>query len=220
MRRTTFALERTIPPADEPVTLADAIEQVREFSSIPNSAKDQLNRLITAAREWVEDYTGRALYDQTWRLTVGNAGLTGNGLSYYRPGYYCGAYDWYNRFNEIRLRRSPALSVGSFVSVDDAGAETTIESDTYELREASGRWPRLVGLNGTTWCDGTYRVTFRAGFTDTAGSPEAGLIPACFKQAILLHVEAHYDRDPVMMQKLLDAAKNLLRHERVEMGAA
>jgi uncharacterized phiE125 gp8 family phage protein len=67
-----FVLERVTAPESEPVSLAEMRQQVHEFADI--TANDvQYASLITTAREWVEDFTGRALIDQKWRLTIGNA---------------------------------------------------------------------------------------------------------------------------------------------------
>jgi hypothetical protein len=84
----------------------------------------------------------------------------------------------------------------------------------FELREKDSRWPRLAPLNGSTWMLGTYRVEFTAGFDD----PEN--VPFCFKQAIKLIAEKHYDRDGAMMEKLQTAAEYIIRHERSDWGTA
>lgn len=171
-----FLLERTAEPEIEPITLAEMKRHLRLFDDITSEDND-VSGLITVAREWVEEYTGRALIDQTWRLTV--------------EDYTTGV---------IMLRRSPVLAVLSMVSVDAEGAETTIDASTYEVREAASRWPTLVPLSGATWPTGVLRITFRAGFADRTGSPQqdGSVVPAVIKQAMKL-VAAHYydNRAPV-----------------------
>jgi uncharacterized phiE125 gp8 family phage protein len=55
-----------VPPSLEPVTLAEA----KAFLRIEDSTEDQVvTDLITAARQYVENRTGRALITQTWQLT-------------------------------------------------------------------------------------------------------------------------------------------------------
>lgn len=50
-------------PTQEPVTLAE----LKEYMRVDSSDEDNLIRdLGTAAREWVEQWTGRALVTQTW----------------------------------------------------------------------------------------------------------------------------------------------------------
>jgi hypothetical protein len=64
-----FTLERVTPPDGEPVDLASMKRHLRTFTSATDEDAD-ITAHITAAREWVEDYTGRALLDQTWKLTL------------------------------------------------------------------------------------------------------------------------------------------------------
>lgn len=225
-----FVLERTDAPAVEPVTLAELIQHVREFSSIPQAAQDQLTGLIVAAREWAEDYTGRALVEQSWRLSLdrrlGNA-PGGSLMPFLAPengyGWYQG--DCLERLSGWLLRKSPVIAITSFVNVDDDGAETEIDADSYRLGDADSKWPTIVPVPlGSPWSGNLFRVSFRAGYAPAVGSPDPesdlDLVPQRFKQAIMLHAEAHYDRDEKMMEKLLAAAENLLKPERCEFSLA
>ncbi len=108
------------------------------------------------------------------------------------------------------------------MTVDAEGDETPVDAATYELREADSKWPRLVPIGSAAWTSANLRITFRAGFADQTGSPQTGaeVVPDRFKNAIRLWVEAMYDRDPVMMDKLLKAATDLIKAERVELGFA
>ena len=228
MNSASFVLERVTQPDIEPVTLAEMIQHVREFTSISAASQTELSKLITASREWVEDYTGRALIDQTWKLTIqgrsgGYAGgdIVGGTRDVALPagyGYYQGLWTW-GKPGEISLRKGPVLAITAFALVNADGTETAISSSTYELREAKSKWPRIVALNGATWSNwltGDLRITFRAGFADRLGSPQQGaeMVPERFKQALKLWGEANYDRDPVLMQKLLDAAERVIKFER------
>lgn len=228
-----FTLERVLDPEIEPVTLAEMKLHLRGFSSVTDD-NAQITGLIKGAREWVEDYTGRALIDQTWRLTLqglgGYAGgdVVGGTRDGRLPagfGYYQGLYIWWDRFGELLLRKAPILAITSFKSVDQAGVETAVDPTTYQLREADSKWPRIVALNGATWstwlsCD--LRIVYRAGFSDQTGSPQEGtdVVPERFKQAIKLHAEAMYDRDEKMMPLLLSSAEQLVKPERAELGLA
>lgn len=217
-----FILERVTDPDIEPVTLAEMKRHLRCFDDVTDE-DDDISALITGAREWVEDYTGRALIDQTWRLTIDQCGgVTGDSVSGFTTstGYYCGQFQW-SRLGEIMLRKSPALAVTSFVSVDAEGSETEIDADTYQLREADSKWPRIVALNGATWTAGMVRISFRAGFADRTGSPqqEADEVPVRFKQAMKLWAEAMYDRGDNLMT-LLETAEKLIKSERSELSFA
>lgn len=219
MRR--WVLERVTDPEIEPVTAAAFVRNVGEFSAAATERADDIAAVISTAREWAEKLTGRALIDQTWRLTISD----GTGASYDPvqeppPSVLCGVYT--GRTSEIALRRSPVIAISSFVSVDAAGVETTIDASTYELREADSKWPKLVGLNGASWTTGTFRITFRAGYANRDVSPAEGaeVVPARFKQAILLYAEALYDRDERRMQSLMDTAEGLIAAEACGLGAA
>lgn len=220
-----WTLERISDPEIEPVTAAEMVRHLGEFADVANDAdlSDDLELQIQAAREWVERYTGRVLVDQTWRLSLEQPGvITGDSVGGYtsRPGYYAGQLVVASFLDQINLRLGPVLAIQSFVTVGADGEETAIDSGTYELREASGRWPRIVPLNGATWGVGSFRITFRAGYADRTGSPQHGasVIPARFRQAIKLHVEAHYDRERI--KELTEAATNLIRPERTHLGMA
>jgi hypothetical protein len=221
-----FLLERISEPVAEPVTLAEAKIHLRTFAS-DTSEDNLISQLITSARQWAEEYTGRALVDQQWRVTVNGrspsviepAPAWGN-----VPAFSAAGWGWWQRHHEILLRKSPVIALTLFVTADSTGAETTVDAATYALTEPDSRQPRILPLDGSTWNNAALKVEFRAGYATIAGSPvlasDLAAIPARFKQAILLHAEAHYDRDERMMQTLLTAAENLLKPERIELSMA
>jgi len=225
-RDAPFLLERISDPEIEPVTLAEIIQHVREFSSLSQESQDELTGLITVAREWAEEYTGRALIDQAWRITINDAipvigdtvsGFIGPGGPYF---YALGWQRWCQR-REILLRKSPVLAVTSFVTADSAGVETVVDPATWALTEPDSKAPRIAALSGASWTAGTaLKIEFRAGFIDMIGSPPTGTVPMRFKQAIKLHAEAHYDRDEKMMGKLLEAAEYLIKPECADLQIA
>ena len=217
-----FVLERVSEPAIEVVTLAEMIQQVREFSTIPAATQDELTRLIAVAREWAEHYTGRIMVDQQWRLTIGDyVNRYANVDSDTVTGYYTGVTRP-TLDGAILLRKSPVLAITSINSVDADGVETLIAADTYQLREADFRWPTVVRLSGTTWATGTYRILFRAGFADQTSSPTTGaeVVPQRFKQAIRLYAEAHYTKEEKRMGMLIEAAEKLIRPESSDLSLA
>ena len=224
-----FAFERTVEPTVEPVLLAEMKRHLREYDSVTTNDDDIAN-LIKAGREWAEEFTGRALFDQTWRLTLGSrlgTYIGGDRVSGYTPGIIpFGRYEWMEwvRRGEIMLRKSPVLSIVSVLSVDDAGATTSVDAANYEVRERDSKWPRIVPLDGFTWpqTEGGLRITFRAGFADQDVSPAEGVavVPVRFVQGIKLWVEAMYDRDEKLMPLLLKTAEDILRPERAALSLA
>lgn len=217
MRASFFALERLVDADEEPVSLDDLKVQLRTFKG--TSEDSFITNLGIAARQWAETYTGRAFMTQQWRLTISNQKWWNYpSVTDMVKGPYWGPFIgdfFFPATGEIRLRRSPIASIEKFVSVDPAtGAETAVATDQYELTEETSKFPRLVPRNGANWSVGTYRIEFTAGFDDS------DLVLQKFKQAILLHAEAHYDRDPEMMPKLVEAAEKLIEIECVDLGIA
>jgi hypothetical protein len=201
-----YLLELISPPDGEPVTLDELKRHLRTFSDTSQDA--DLNALIRGGREWAEQFSGYALISQGWRLTFETSPLLiGNVVSgfLYAP-YYSRAWRTPDMTNtgEIRLPRTPVISVDKFVTVDSQGNEVAVDPATFNLREPLSRWPRLVSLGG--WFTGSFRVEFTAGYEDEDN------IPVVFKQAIKLWAEAHYDRDLDAMPKYLQAAEAVLRN--------
>ena len=210
-----FLLELVTGPEIEPVTLAELKASIRTFASSTDE-DDLLTALIQSAREWVEGETGRVLVDQTWKLTVDTDRVVQTDA---RDGQIYYSTPIPTKVGEILLQKSPALAILSFISVDaTTGVETAVTAGTYELREADSKWPRIVALDGSTWSSGTFRITFRAGYSDQTGSPQddRSVIPNRFKQAMMLYAEAIYDRDPA----LIDVAKTLIKNERCNLQFA
>ena len=216
---TPFTLERVTQPEIEVVTLGEMKVHLRGFASVTEDDAT-INEMIVAAREWAEDFTGRALIDQTWRLNIGDVVAPfANVDSDTVRGVYTGV-TMASADGGILLRKSPVLAITSIKSVDSLGAETTLGAGTYQLREADGKWPRVVPLSGSL--SGNLRIVYRAGYADRVASPgeEADVVPARFKQAIKLYCEALYDRDEKMMEKLIEVAQNLIRPERCDLQMA
>ncbi len=218
-----FILERVSDPDLEPVTLAEMKRHLRVDSS---DFDDDISGLIKTGREWVEDYTGRALIDQGWRLTIDRTrslvgDTVGGFVSNAAFGYYCGVCVP-TPLNELLLRKSPVLAISSFVTVDAAGDETAVDAATYQLREADGKWPRIVPLSGALWTASTLRIAYRAGYADRVSSPQqdASVVPDRYKQAIKLYGEALFDRDKDLMPLLMKTAENCVRAECVDLGMA
>lgn len=208
-----FLLERVTEPDIEPVDLLTMKRHLRAFDDI-DTDDEAIQELITGARQWVERETGRALIDQQWRLT-----LTDTASALWPLSGLCGVV---NVTTEISLRRSPVLSVESFVSVASDGTETAIAASSYEVRGGDSKYPKLVALGGASFAAGTYRIVFRAGYADRATSPvQAGeVVPVTLKQAMKLWAEAQYTRDPKTMPLLMETASALLAGENCNVGLA
>lgn len=212
-----FTLERVSEPDIEPVTLAEMRRHLRCIDGVTDE-DDDIVGLIKGARQWVEQFTGRALIDQAWRLSIDHDDYLPPGAA---AAFASGVAQWV-RPGELLLRRSPVLAITNFVSVDSEGTETEIDAESYEIREPDSKWPRVVALNGATWASGAFRITFRAGYAERVTSPQDGpeVVPVAFKQAMKLWVEAQYDRDQIMMPLLMKTAEQLIKGEQIGMRLA
>lgn len=225
-----YVLERVTNPSIEPVTVAQMITHLREFSSLSADRQEEIADLITTAREWAEEHTGRALVEQSWRLTLDRR--LENPMNFPLPpqGWPENGYGWLtgsmpdNWRQGWLLRRSPIIAITSFVSIADDGTETAIDPAAYLLQQPDSKFPRVMGTGGGSIAGDKFAITYRAGFAPGVGSPDpepdVALVPKTFTQAIKLYAGALYDRDKDMMDKLMKAAESVLSSERIELSMA
>lgn len=151
-----MGLKRTLAPTDTPVSLAEAKAQCRVLS---DDEDELIEGLIAAATSMVEDYCGRSLMAQTWRLTLDNFA------------------------DRIILPRGPVQLVSAFTVLPQTGAAETVSGDLYALDNESDP-PAIVRQPLATWPTPGDRVnpisiTYVAGYD---------AVPAAIKQAILMLV--------------------------------
>ncbi len=187
-----FLLQRLVDPEIEPVTLAEAKRHIKQFANVTSEDAD-ITEWIKLAREWVEDYTGRAMVDQTWRLSVSRDQLPVSvntvDYDYSRGLLMCPPSQ------SVYLRRSPVLAITKLATVDrTTNIETVLDPSEYILWDEGTRWPRVVPATGATWGASDFRVEYRAGFADRTGSPITGaeVVPSALKHAIKL-ILGNYD---------------------------
>lgn len=201
-----WALEQLTQPEDiDVVSLARMKRELREFTSVTSRDTDIAAKLV-AAREWIEDRTGRILVDETWRITIDHrdeldfASLDTSRYGVAQPSP-----------NGVYLRRSPVIAITSIATVDGDGVETAVDEADYELRAGESKWPFVAPIASGTWLGLNMRITFRAGFADRTGSPvdDATVIPARFKEAMILWVKGNYDGDDLSMQRAVEMARDL-----------
>ncbi len=149
----------TVPPAGEPVTLAEAKAHLR----VDTDDEDALiEGLITVAREHLERETGLALMTQGFRL----------------------ALDRWPDDGVIRIERGPVSAIETVTVYDEAGEPSLVSLDDH-LLEGNSRPARLWlpetpapgrAINGI-------EIDFIAGFGDTGAD-----VPGTLKRAMLSHV--------------------------------
>ena len=138
------AFQIVTPPAAEPVLLADAKQQAR----IDTTADDMLmGYLITGARQWVENYTGRALITQTWQMAIDSwPAMEEKWWDGVREGPVTGL----DSINYISLARPPLQSVTSVQYFDNTDTPTTWDAGNYFVDTV--REPGRLALRlGSTW---------------------------------------------------------------------
>ena len=168
-----YGLKVITPPTIEPVTLPEVRGQCRvdEVGDDPTLAG-----YVLAARQYVEQVTGRAIMTQTLEMTLDD----------FPDG-------------EILLPRQPVASIVSISYTDTAGNAQTVAS--YQL-DATQIVARLLPADGASWpgtrgTPGNVRVRFIAGETQA---------PAAIKQAMLLLVaDWHRNRESPPENPAVDA---------------
>ncbi len=164
-----MSLVLTVPPAAEPLTLAEAKAHLR----VDGGDDDVLiGALIAAARQTAEERLGRSLLSQTWRLTLPCFPASGG---------------------EIMLPRPPFFEIVSIVYVDNVGATVALQAaDDYMVYKGSilsyvkpaygGIWP--TAREGDP---AAVTIDYVAGYTDAAA------VPAPIKAWMKIMIATLYD---------------------------
>lgn len=166
-------LNLIIPPASEPVSVADA----KLHSHIDIDADDgQVAGYLSAARQYCENRTNRALLTQTWRLAL-RQWPGRNYSNSERPGDH---NDGYYKYNHIELPRPPLQSITTFTYTDTTGViapmaqgygsaignyllDTESEPGRIYL-PFSGLWPTTILAPGVP-----ILITYKAGYPSFSG---------------------------------------------------
>jgi uncharacterized phiE125 gp8 family phage protein len=157
--------------AAEPITLGQARLHLKlDATGSPASHPDDalVTALIATCRESAEKYTGLAIANQSYTLTL--------------DAFPDGAID---------LQISKVNSITSITYIDSTGATQTLSSTKYTLDNVEK--PSVVNLNyNEKWPDtrlqpNAVTVTFNAGYTDNV-SPNTNSIPKSINQAMLLFI--------------------------------
>ena len=150
-----------------------------------------LQTYITAAREYGEDYTGRAFATQTLEMLLDNFPAA-----------------------DFDIEMPPLQSVTSVKYKNSAGTETTMTVTTQYLVDSDRDIGRLVLPYGKSWPSfaaypvNPIRIRYEAGYTTD--------FPKIYKNAMLLHVGYMYKyRDTAIPESELNTIKNLYSLRRV-----
>jgi len=154
----------SVSPVIEPVSEADLVAHC-QLGELPDDQLGRARVMLTAARQWVENYLHRQLITATWKL--------------YLDGFPA----------EIAIRdKLPVATISSVAYTDDDGDAQTLSSALYQTDLVSENRPaRIMPAYGQTWPatrGDTYNVvtvTFTAGYGATRES-----VPLGIRHAILM----------------------------------
>lgn len=152
-------------PTEEPITIDEAKEQIRESLGDQDT---RIRSLITAARRYCETVTKRQICTATWDYRL----------------------DCFPAW-EIGLPLPPLQSITSITYVDTDGATQTFSSSKYLVDAYSepGRvtpvWDQIWPT--TRWQNNAVTIRFVAGYG------AASAVPDSIKHAIKMHVQMNYD---------------------------
>lgn len=159
-------LQLVTPPAEEPVSLAEAKLHLRVDFTDDDAL---ITSLISAARQAAETLTGRQLVTARWKLVLDSfpgPSLMGvpAGLPFSLPGH------------AILLPKCPVQSVFAIQYLDMASATQTMPPAEYTV-DVACEPARITPVFGKTWPIplpqiGAVWVTFDAGYGAAASVPE------------------------------------------------
>lgn len=186
-------------PATEPLTTAEAKTHLRVDSATDDT---YIGTLITAARQYVEGYLGRALITQTWDLTLDAWPIDSS------DGFY----------ESIIVPSPPLVSITHVKYYDTSGTLITAASSTYAV-DVNSTPGRITPVYGTVWPSAQFipnAITVRF----VTGYGAAADVPAAIKQAMLLLIAQFYEyREEVVagtiVANLDKASEFLLRPHRI-----
>lgn len=172
-------------PTGEPVSIWEARTQCRVTGYY---ADNILYPLITAAREYIEHETGRALLSTTLDA-------------------------WYPRLGTIETPRGKLQSVTGVYYRDADDIEQTLSTDVYRVN--TSRDPGRITLEPDQSWPTVYKVEETVRIRLIAGYGEKADIPMRLKQAMLIHVQAHWNIDSREYETLSNTVRNLISSYRI-----
>ncbi len=160
-----MSLKLVTAPADEPVTLIEAKDHLKEETTANDAI---ISDAIVDARQWAEEYTGRQFVTATW--------------DWFLDGF-CPSFS---------VPLPPLQSVTSVKYLDTAGAEQTLDAATYRVDAVSE--PGRIALDyGKSW-PSTHPVINAVTVRFVAGYGAAAAVPEPIRQAILILLGELYEQ--------------------------
>lgn len=197
----TNRLAQIVAPAVEPVTLADLKSWLRVDITDDDSL---ITDLGIAARELVEDITGRRLINQTWAMFADEFPTS-------RPSVRSQVLNAMNLIQlpfvdrDIEIPLGPCTGITALKTTDANGVTTTFDPANYVV-DTKSEPARLVLKDTSDWPDPTVglqeAISIEVDFTLGYGA-DGSAVPSRLKTAIKM-LTAHWynNREPVSDLKL------------------
>lgn len=157
----------TTAPGVEPIT----VDEVKDLARIDGTEEDIfLQGAIKAIREAMEKYLGRALIEQTIKMTMDH---------------------WPN--NPVKLPMPPLISVTQIVTLDEDDAETVYSSSSYYTNTIATPGEIIIKFGDTPPINtdryhSGFRVDYKAGY-GTAGAD----VPQPIREAMKIWCTVYYE---------------------------
>lgn len=161
-------------PTSEPIAVSDLIQHLRLDA---DTDETEMEAYIAMAREWCENYTGRAFVNRTLRLSIDGISDVDEALW---EGWKIGP-DMTLKKRDIQLPKPPLVSVTSVTTYDDADNATVFAASSYYVDNAAEPG-RVVLRTGSTWPT-ALRVGNAVEIVYVAGYGAAAAVPAPIKFA-------------------------------------
>ena len=196
--RTSYT--RTAAPASEPLTTAEAKAYLRVDGSDDDTS---IGAFVSACREAIEEFTGRAFISQTWRMT----------LDTWPSG--CGAEG-----RLIAIERAPVTAVSSVKYYPaDGGAQVTLTAGTHYRVHLRENGPTLIErIDDYDWPDLAERLD-AVEVVFVAGADSAAAVPPVLVHALKLLLTEFYEiRSTTNIGNIVNELprfRNLLESKRV-----
>ena len=184
----------TTQPASEPLTATE----VKSYLKVDYSTDDTLiTSMIVAARNKVEEYTGKKLMIQTITETLDLFPVT----TAYNPNAI------------LTLSSFPLRSVTSITYNDASDVSTVFASSSY-IVDTTSELPRVGLAFGSDWPD-VYDEINAISIVYIVGYDDASSVPDAIKSALYLIIGHWYENRTDTVRKLPTAAEWILNDYRV-----
>ena len=166
-------------PTSEPITQTEAKKQC-EIALSDTAHDDQLDLLITAARQQWETDTDSCCLTQVWSVAIDSF-----------PGV------------EFRLPKRPIQEIADITYYDSGNESQLLDEDIYSLNAPA----RTIHLNTLKDYPTTYERWDAVTVTFVAGYDNAASVPAIHKQAMRLLIGYYFENRDMLMSEAMQTIK-------------